>query len=106
MLEPAAFQTATEIASSIADGRVRSRDVLELYLHRVEKYNPILNAFVSLRADAARDEADVADRDRKAGNLRGPLHGLPISVKESFDVSGLATTWGVEKLLSNIAQKD
>lgn len=103
---PDAFQSATSIAAAIAGGRTSSREMLELYLARVAQHNPALNAVVCLRADEARAEADAADAERKRGNLRGPLHGVPITVKESFDVSGLPTTWGVEKLRGNIARTD
>lgn len=100
------FASATEILAAIGGRRLSARDALEHYLERVHKYNPIVNAVVVQRIDAARAEADAADRDLKAGVLRGPLHGLPMTVKESFDVAGLPTTWGLARFAKHTAASD
>jgi amidase len=101
-----AFNSAVDIAKLIKRGELSSREALELYLARVDKYNPALNAVIVLRADEARREADLADAAIKKGLETGPLHGVPMTVKESFDVTGLPTTWGVEKLRHNVATQD
>lgn len=106
MVDENPFRSASAIAASIARGETSSRDELELYLARVARFNPKLNAFVAMCSDQARIDADAADSETKRGRQRGPLHGVPMSVKESFDVAGLTTTWGIEKLRNNLANSD
>lgn len=101
-----AFKSAVDLAKAIASGETSSLDLLNLYLARVEQHNPALNAVVALRSEEARREAGDADAALRKGERRGPLHGVPMTVKESFDVAGLPTTWGVKKLKDNIAAED
>ncbi len=61
-------------------------------LEHIDRLNPSLNAFISVRRDAALAEARALDEERRRGHLRGPLHGLPISVKDLIDVEGMPTT--------------
>lgn len=83
-------RTAGEAATAIARGEVSSRELTEAVLRRIETFDPKLNAVVALRADQALEEA--AQRDEAEAN--GPLWGVPITVKEAFNVAGLHTTWG------------
>lgn len=103
---PLHFEGAVRLASAIRAGQLRSRDLLETYIERIGRFDPAINAVVARRFDKARAEADAADRSLAAGIPPGPLHGLPVTVKESFDVTGLATTWGLPKFKSNIADGD
>lgn len=64
-----------------------------MLLARIEKLNPVLNAIVELHPEAAVRQATVADDALGSGEI-GPLHGVPITIKEAFDVSGMHTTWG------------
>ena len=73
---------AAELGRRIASGEISSRTAVELCLERIARFNPQLNAVVLLRAEAALQQADEADRDVRAGNTRGPLHGVPITIKE------------------------
>jgi len=100
------FGSATAIVAAISEGRLSARAALEQYLERVEQQNALLNAVVVLRSDEARAEADAADRDRAAGVCRGPLHGLPMTVKESFQLTGTPTTWGLPKLAGTTSTRD
>jgi amidase len=77
-------------AAAIDAGEVSSRELTEAVLHRIDVVDPRLNAVVELRAEQALEEAARAD-GAEAG---GPLHGVPITVKEAFNVAGLHTTWG------------
>ena len=77
----------------------RARELLEHFLDRVEKYNGRLNAIIWTDLDAARDRADEADADLGRGETWGPLTGLPMTVKESFNVAGSPQTWGVPALI-------
>lgn len=89
-----AFATAVQLARQLRARRAGSRELLEYYLDRIDRYNPALNAVVAMDVAGARAAADEADRELARGGATGPLHGVPMTVKESFDVAGLPTTWG------------
>ena len=89
-------RTIPELQQAMADGRVTSRVLVEQYLARIEAYDqrgPRLNAMISINA-AVRDEADALDRERAATGPRSPLHGIPVVVKDNYDVVGMPTTAG------------
>ena len=100
-----AFLPATELARRIRRKEVSAVDLLKMYLERIEALNPRINAVVVLDAEQAMQRAQAADAALARGGLWGPLHGVPMTVKESFDVTGLPTTWGFEKHRNNIAAK-
>jgi amidase len=87
---------ATSLAKEIAEGRLSAVAALEAYLAALDRHNPTLNAIIVQRREAAREEARAADAALAAGRRVGPLHGVPMTVKESFDVTGLPTTLGLE----------
>lgn len=95
------FHSATALAAAIRDKTISSVELLEMFLTRVEKHNPALNAIVCTAIPAARERAKAADDALARGDIWGPLHGLPMTIKESFDVVGLPTTWGVPELREN-----
>jgi amidase len=88
------FGDATTQAAALRRGTVSSVELLRAYLDRVDRFNPQLNAVVVDDRDAALKQARAADRALAKGQLLGPLHGLPMTVKESFDLTGQPTTWG------------
>ncbi|MGB9151373.1 MAG: amidase [Burkholderiales bacterium] len=92
-----AFKSASELARMIREKQISSRELLDAYLARIEKYNPALNAVVTLAADAARTMADRADAVLKRGDRAGELHGVPMTVKDTFEVAGLRTTAGAKQ---------
>ncbi len=100
------YATATEVARSIAERSVSSREVLEHLVARVERLNPDLNAVVALDLDRARDEADAADALTASGAAAGPLHGLPMTVKDVWETEGLVTTSGAPELRSYVPESD
>jgi Asp-tRNA(Asn)/Glu-tRNA(Gln) amidotransferase A subunit family amidase len=100
------FRSATQLAADIRKKKIGCLELLELYLARVEKYDPALNAIVVRDLDRARQRARAADRAVAKGHLWGPLHGVPMTIKESYDVAGLPTTWGLPALKENIATKN
>jgi amidase len=100
------FRSALELAAEIRAKRIGCRELLELYLKRVERYNGKLNAVIATTFDAARRRADEADAALAKGEIWGPLHGVPITVKESYDVAGLPTTWGAPEFKDSIAQRN
>jgi len=101
MPQPLGFQSAKSVANAIRRGDISSRDVLEIYLARVEKYNPQLNAIVATDLERARERARAADQAFAQGIIWGPLHGVPMTIKDSFDVVGMPTTWGLPQLKNN-----
>jgi Asp-tRNA(Asn)/Glu-tRNA(Gln) amidotransferase A subunit family amidase len=87
--------SASELARAIADRRLTARDAVEAHIARIEAVNPGLNAVVVKRYDQARSEADAADRALREDRLRGPLHGVPITLKEQFTAAGMPASIGV-----------
>ena len=95
MADAIAFASATRLARMIARRKIGARELLELYLARTRALNPALNAVVVLNAAPARRRADELDKLTTSRGARlGPLHGVPMTVKESYDVKGLPTTCG------------
>ena len=103
---PLHFQSATQIARQIADGSLGAREALEHFLDRVDRLNPSINAVILQDRVAARARADAADAARATGQPLGPLHGVPMTVKESYDLAGHPSTWGIPELRENIAAED
>ena len=95
------FQSASALASLIRRRKIGCAELLELYLARVEKYNPALNAIIATDLEGARKRARAADRALARKKPWGPLHGVPMTIKESYDVVGMPTTWGVPELKDN-----
>lgn len=90
-----AFRSATQLARMTRTGKIGCEDLLDHLLARVKQHNPSLNAIIATRLPAARKSARESDNNlRKRGFKPGPLFGVPMTVKESFDVAGLPTTWG------------
>ena len=98
------FAGAAQIAADIREKKTRARDVLEAYLERVERFNPALNAIIVSDFAGARKRADDLDAKAARGEWQGPLHGVPMTIKESYNVVGMPTTWGVPELRDNIAE--
>ncbi len=86
---------ASDLAAKIRAKEVKSREVVEALLRRIADVNPRLNAVTVTLDESALAAADAADRATAAGGQLGPLHGVPISVKENIDLLGSATTQGV-----------
>jgi amidase len=101
-----AFLSATALARRIRSGRLSAADALELYVERRERFHARLNAIVVTDIERARKAARAADRAIDRGEKPGPLTGVPITVKESYDVAGLPTTWGVTRHSANIARRN
>jgi amidase len=99
------FRTAGEIAADIRQGKVSSREVTELMLARVQADSTV-NAVVETRAEFARQAAAVADEAVAAGAELGPLHGVPMTVKDAINVAGLHTTWGNPGWADYVAEED
>ena len=86
--------TATDALDALARGAITSEALLTAQLERVERFNPVLNAVVAMDLDGALRDARAADEARRQGRLTGPLHGLPMTIKDIFATRGLVTTSG------------
>ena len=96
------YATAIELAAKIKAREISAVELLDHFLDRVEKYNPQLNAIIWMDADGARARAGAADAALARGEDWGPLHGVPMTVKEAYDLAGSPTTWGKPELKGNI----
>ena len=101
-----AFLSATEIAARISARKLGCEEILRHYLDRVDRYNGALNALVVDVREQAIEQARAADRAVARGGELGPLHGVPMTVKESYNLAGTPTTWGNPDWSDNIAGED
>jgi amidase len=102
---PLCFRSVTELAGMIARREVSSAEVVAACLARIEEVNPRLNAVVRL-ADGAPGEARRADEDLARGTVRGPLHGVPFTIKDSLDTAGVITTAGTIGWRERVPDRD
>ena len=94
------------IANAIRTKQVSSEEVVRAFLNRIEQVNPEINAVVQLLNDSAIAGARAADNELHAGQLRGPLHGVPFTVKDSFDTAGVISTAGLKGRASFVPETD
>lgn len=83
----------TEMQAAMAEGRITSRQIVQQYLDRIERYEETLGAALAVNP-AALEEADQLDRERAAGQVRGPLHGIPVALKDNIHTTQMPTTGG------------
>jgi len=88
------YWSAARLARSLRARELSSREIVDACLARIEAVNPDINAVVLLVAERARAEADELDRLAASGQFRGPLHGIPITIKDSLDTEGIVSTGG------------
>src|SRR2546425_8212284 len=100
------FRSARQLAADIRKKKIGCLELLDVYLARIEKYDGALNAVVVRDFERARTRARAADRALAKRDVWGPLHGVPMTIKESYDVAGLPTTWGVPAYKDRIATKN
>ena len=105
-MDELAFLDATTLAQKVANKDISALELLEHYLARVEKYNPEINSIICEQFDKAKARAGEADAALAKGTSWGPLHGVPMTVKESYNIAGLPTTFGVPAMKDNIASED
>jgi amidase len=100
------YASATSLSQAIRDKKVSSQEVVEAYVQRIEAVNPKLNAVVQFTAEAALAHAREADAALARGEIKGPLHGVPITIKDSFDTEGVISTGGTKGRASYVPQQD
>src|SRR6185436_5100067 len=90
--EALAGLTLAETSARIKAGTVTSTALVNACLARIDIYNPKINAFITVTRERALAQAKVLDAEQRAGRLRGPLHGIPIALKDNIDTAGVRTT--------------
>lgn len=100
------YASAAAMARAIRDQQVSVKDVVEAHLERIEAVNPALNAVVKLAAERALDEARAADQAVLNGKTLGPLHGVPMTIKDSLDTEGVVSTGGTKGRTTHVPQED
>jgi len=100
------WMSAAEASRAFAARKLSPVEMLKALLARIETLDPRLNAFIRLDADAALDAAAAAEAEIAGGRIRGPLHGVPVGIKDIIDVAGLPTTCHSRILVDNVARAD
>src|SRR5439155_14490585 len=98
--------TAAAASRALAAGRISAAALVEDSLARIAAHDHALNSFVLVLAEPARRAARAADRARKAGRARGPLHGVPFALKDIYETAGIRTTAHSRLLLDHVPEKD
>jgi Asp-tRNA(Asn)/Glu-tRNA(Gln) amidotransferase A subunit family amidase len=105
-LEEVAFWPVVQLAQLIKTRQVTSRELTQMYLERLHKYNPLLNCAVTICDELAMNQASLADTEIAAGKYRGPLHGIPWGAKDIIAVKGYKTTWGSGAYQDQVIDQD
>ena len=105
-MDDSCFLPVWELARCIRSRVISPVQVVETHLERIEKYNPILNAFITVCAEDALAAAHAAEQEIAGGLYRGPLHGVPFGVKDIIDTAGVRTTHGSSFFRENIPSED
>jgi Asp-tRNA(Asn)/Glu-tRNA(Gln) amidotransferase A subunit family amidase len=105
-LEQVAFWNVTELAELIRTKQVKPSELTEMYLARLHRHGPTLEAVVSYADERARAQAAQADREIAQGKYRGPLHGIPWGAKDLLSTKGIKTTWGAEPYKDQVIDED
>ncbi len=106
MRDDVAFGSIPELGRLLRARKLSSTDLTELYLERLERFGPRYNCVVTVTPERALAEAATADRELRAGRIRGPLHGIPYGVKDLLAAKGYPTTWGAEPYRSQSFDED
>ncbi len=104
--EGIAFAPVTELSRWIEQRKLTSARLTEIYLQRLETFNPKLRCVITLTKDLARAQARKADEEIAAGKYRGPLHGVPWGAKDLLDTAGILTTYGAEPFRNRVPTAD
>ena len=101
-----AFAPVTQLARWIESRQLTSDRLTRIYLERLERFQPKINAVITLTRDLALAQARQADAEIAAGKYRGPLHGVPWGAKDLVDTAGIPTTWGAEPFKNRVPRAD
>jgi Asp-tRNA(Asn)/Glu-tRNA(Gln) amidotransferase A subunit family amidase len=101
-----AFAPVTRLSRWIESRKLTSQRLTDIYLARIERFDPKLRSVITLTRDHALARAKQADAEIAAGKYRGPLHGIPFGVKDLLDTAGIPTTWGAEPYRNRVPTAD
>jgi Asp-tRNA(Asn)/Glu-tRNA(Gln) amidotransferase A subunit family amidase len=105
-IEDLAFATVPQLGALIRARKISPVELTRMYLSRLKKYGPKLKCVVTLTEELALQQATDAEREIKAGEYRGPLHGIPWGAKDLFATKGIKTTWGAEPYRDQVIDYD
>lgn len=105
-IEELAFWSVRNLAQLIRTKKVSSTALTQMYLDRLQRFDPVLKCVITLTTDRAMAQAREADRDLAAGRYRGPLHGIPWGAKDLLAVKGYRTTWGAGGFENQMIDED
>ena len=100
------FSSTTQLAAAIRAGHVSATEVLEAHLAQIDTHNATLNAIVTMDAEGAHERAREADKALARGQVWGPLHGVPFTLKDAHATAGMRTTTGFPPLADYVPQED
>ena len=100
------FLTASQLSNLIETKEVSPVEATEAYLDRIEEVDPKLNSYITITGEQAFESARQAEQEIAAGKYRGPLHGVPMAVKDQFNTAGVLTTGGSSILKDNVPSED
>ena len=101
-----AFAPVTQLSRWVEKRKLTSERLTQIYLDRLEKFDPKLRCVITLARDSALAQAKKADAEIAAGKYRGPLHGIPWGAKDLLDTAGIATTYGAEPFRNRVPTAD
>ena len=97
---------AASVLAELRAGRIASSQLVDDYLTRIEVVDAELRSFVTVTADEARAQAEQADAERESGRPVGPLHGLPVALKDNIATAGVRTTMGSSFFSEHVPEQD
>ena len=104
--EDVAFAPVAQLSRWIAGRQISSEELTEIYLRRIERFDPKLRCVITVTREHALEQARKADAEIAAGHYRGPLHGIPWGAKDLLDTAGIATTYGAEPFRDRVPAAD
>lgn len=106
LAEDVVFASLKQLAHWMDKGQLTSTELTSLYLDRIARYDGRLQSFITVTSELALQQAAEADRERQAGRVRGPLHGIPYGLKDLADTAGIPTTWGAAPYRERVPDSD
>src|ERR1041385_2699494 len=100
------YSSIADVSSAVRQNRVTSVALVQACLQRIQELQPTLNAFITVLATEAVEDAKRADHEIRAGNWKGPLHGIPVGIKDFFDTAGIKTTAATARFQNRVPNKD